>query len=64
MCSALPDFRWVKFEETVEVGGNRWSKPHVGAMSLHHVFELREIIKTCTICLDLPARTLVRKSRQ
>jgi hypothetical protein len=37
----------------------RWSKPHVGSMSLHYVFELREIIKTCTICLDLPARNLV-----
>ena len=22
--------RWVKFEEDVEAGGDRWSKPHVG----------------------------------
>jgi sodium bicarbonate transporter 10 len=27
--------RWVKFEEDVEEGGNRWSKPHVATLSLH-----------------------------
>lgn len=33
--------RWVKFEEDVEEGGNRWSKPHVATLSLHSLFELR-----------------------
>ena len=27
--------RWVKFEEDVEEGGNRWSKPHVATLSLY-----------------------------
>ncbi len=54
--------RWVRFEETVEHGGNRWSKPHVGSMSLHYVFELREIIKNCSICLDMNARSVVSTS--
>lgn len=33
--------RWVKFEEDVEEGGERWSKPHVAALSLHSLLELR-----------------------
>jgi sodium bicarbonate transporter 10 len=33
--------RWVKFEEDVEEGGNRWSKPHVATLSLHALFQLR-----------------------
>ena len=33
--------RWVKFEEDVEEGGNRWSKPHVATLSLHSLFQLR-----------------------
>ncbi|KAF8367389.1 abts-1 [Pristionchus pacificus] len=36
--------RWVKFEEEVEQGGNRWSKPHVAALSLHALFQLRNCI--------------------
>ncbi len=27
--------RWIKFEEDVEDGGERWSKPHVATLSLH-----------------------------
>ena len=37
-------FRWVKFEEDVEEGGNRWSKPHVATLSLHSLFELRSFL--------------------
>lgn len=33
--------RWVKFEEDVEIDGNRWSKPHVATLSLHALFQLR-----------------------
>jgi hypothetical protein len=36
--------RWVKFEEDVEEGGNRWSKPHVATLSLHSLFELRSLL--------------------
>ncbi|PVD31102.1 hypothetical protein C0Q70_10380 [Pomacea canaliculata] len=33
--------RWVKYEETVEEGGKRWSKPHVASLSMHYILELR-----------------------
>jgi len=51
-------FRWVKFEEDVEEGGNRWSKPHVATLSLHSLFELRSMLLNGTICLDMSAYTL------
>ncbi|XP_023676482.2 electrogenic sodium bicarbonate cotransporter 1-like isoform X1 [Paramormyrops kingsleyae] len=50
--------RWVKFEEKVEKGGERWSKPHVATLSLHSLFELRTCIEKGTIMLDLEASTL------
>ncbi|XP_062873798.1 solute carrier family 4 member 4a isoform X1 [Trichomycterus rosablanca] len=50
--------RWIKFEEKVEKGGERWSKPHVATLSLHSLFELRTCIEKGTIMLDLDALTL------
>ncbi|XP_058048167.1 electrogenic sodium bicarbonate cotransporter 1 isoform X1 [Ahaetulla prasina] len=50
--------RWIKFEEKVEQGGERWSKPHVATLSLHSLFELRTCIEKGSILLDLEASTL------
>lgn len=51
--------RWVKFEEDVEEGGNRWSKPHVATLSLHALFELRSLLTNGTVMLDMEAACLV-----
>ncbi|XP_053260355.1 electrogenic sodium bicarbonate cotransporter 1 isoform X6 [Podarcis raffonei] len=50
--------RWIKFEEKVEQGGERWSKPHVATLSLHSLFELRTCIEKGSIMLDLEASSL------
>uniref|UniRef100_A0A7N6A7M6 Anion exchange protein n=1 Tax=Anabas testudineus TaxID=64144 RepID=A0A7N6A7M6_ANATE len=50
--------RWIKFEEKVEKGGERWSKPHVATLSLHSLMELKACIEKGTIMLDLEASTL------
>ena len=50
--------RWVKFEEDVEEGGSRWSKPHVATLSLHSLFELRSLILNGAVLLDAEASTL------
>ena len=47
--------RWVKFEEVVEEGGDRWSKPHVATLSLHSLFELRKGMLSGTVMLDCEA---------
>lgn len=51
-------FRWLKFEEDVEDGGERWSKPYVATLSLHSLFELRSCILNGTVLLDIRASTI------
>ncbi|XP_071585689.1 electroneutral sodium bicarbonate exchanger 1-like [Heliangelus exortis] len=50
--------RWLKFEEDVEDGGERWSKPYVATLSLHSLFELRSHITNGTVLLDLCANSI------
>jgi len=50
--------RWLKFEEAVEEGGDRWSKPHVGTLSLYNLFELRSALLRGTVLLDMNASNL------
>ncbi|XP_073341337.1 sodium bicarbonate cotransporter 3-like isoform X2 [Pagrus major] len=50
--------RWLKFEEDVEDGGERWSKPYVATLSLHSLFELRSCILNGTVLLDMRASTI------
>ncbi|NWT81093.1 S4A4 protein, partial [Lanius ludovicianus] len=47
--------RWMKFEEKVEDGGERWSTPHVPALPLHSLFQLRTCLQKGTMLLDLDA---------
>ncbi len=46
---------WVKFEEDVEENGNRWTKPFVGTLSLHALFQLRSYLLNGTLFFDIPA---------
>ncbi|NXI81640.1 S4A8 protein, partial [Rhipidura dahli] len=50
--------RWLKFEEDVEDGGERWSKPYVATLSLHSLFELRSCIINGTVLLDVRATSI------
>uniref|UniRef100_A0A671YME3 Anion exchange protein n=1 Tax=Sparus aurata TaxID=8175 RepID=A0A671YME3_SPAAU len=50
--------RWLKFEEDVEDGGERWSKPYVATLSLHSLFELRSCIINSTVLLDMRANSI------
>ena len=50
--------RWVKFEEDVEEGANRWSKPHVSSLSLHSLMELRTYLNTGSSFLEVEANNL------
>ncbi|KAG5833999.1 hypothetical protein ANANG_G00281910 [Anguilla anguilla] len=50
--------RWLKFEEDVEDGGERWSKPYVATLFLHSLFELRSCILNGTVLLDMKASSL------
>lgn len=50
--------RWIKFEEDVEEGGDRWSKPHVATLSLHSLFELRKGLMSGVVLLDMDASSI------
>ncbi|KAK1151076.1 electroneutral sodium bicarbonate exchanger 1 [Acipenser oxyrinchus oxyrinchus] len=50
--------RWLKFEEDVEDGGDRWSKPYVATLSLHSLFELRSCLINGTVLLDMRASSI------
>lgn len=43
--------RWITLEETVE--SDRWSKPHVPCLSLHGLQNVRDILTTCPLLIDL-----------
>ena len=38
--------RWIKFEEDVEEGAERWGKPHVASLSFHSLLDLRKCIES------------------
>ncbi|KAJ8313637.1 hypothetical protein KUTeg_008198 [Tegillarca granosa] len=50
--------RWVKYEEVVEEGGKRWSKPHVASLSMQSLFELRNALADGVILLDFDCHSL------
>ncbi|XP_076452517.1 electroneutral sodium bicarbonate exchanger 1-like [Babylonia areolata] len=52
--------RWVKYEEDVEEGGERWSKPHVASLALHSLFELRSGLTSGAIMLDMDAHNVTQ----
>lgn len=43
----------MKYEESVEWGGDKWSKPHVATLSLHSLFELRSCLMHAMPLFDL-----------
>ncbi|XP_076088046.1 band 3 anion transport protein-like isoform X4 [Mytilus galloprovincialis] len=50
--------RWIKFEEDVEEGAERWGKPHVASLSFHSLLELRRGLENGTMLLDIEATDL------
>ncbi|CAI9716066.1 anion exchange protein 2-like isoform X1 [Octopus vulgaris] len=50
--------RWIKFEEDVEEGAERWGKPHVASLSFHSLIELRKGLEQGVFLLDLESTDL------
>ncbi|XP_068024556.1 electroneutral sodium bicarbonate exchanger 1-like isoform X2 [Melanerpes formicivorus] len=50
--------RWFKFEEDLEDGSECWSKPYVATLSLPSLLELRSLISSGTVLLDIGASSM------
>ncbi|XP_073975521.1 anion exchange protein Ae2 isoform X4 [Rhodnius prolixus] len=50
--------RWIKYEEDVEEGADRWGRPHVAPLSFHSLLNLRRCLETGVILLDLEEKEL------
>ncbi|XP_035714633.1 band 3 anion transport protein isoform X1 [Folsomia candida] len=50
--------RWIKYEEDVLEGSDRWGRPHVASLSFHSLINLRQLIESGVTLLDLQERDL------
>uniref|UniRef100_A0AAR5Q1D6 Anion exchange protein n=1 Tax=Dendroctonus ponderosae TaxID=77166 RepID=A0AAR5Q1D6_DENPD len=50
--------RWIKYEEDVEEGVDRWGKPHVASLSFHSLLNLRKCLENGVCILDLEEKDL------
>lgn len=50
--------RWIKYEEDVEEGVDRWGKPHVASLSFHSLLNLRKCLEDGLVCLDMEEKDL------
>lgn len=50
--------RWIKYEENIEEGADRWGKPHIASLSFHSLLSLRKCIEQGTVLLDLEEKDL------
>lgn len=50
--------RWIKYEENVEEGAERWGRPHVASLSFHSLLNLRRCLETGVVLLDLEEKDL------
>ncbi|KAG1669653.1 Anion exchange protein 2 [Nymphon striatum] len=45
--------RFIKYEEDVEEGADRWGKPHIASLSFHSLLSLRHCLEKGAMLLDL-----------
>jgi hypothetical protein len=41
--------RWIKYEEDLLEGAERWGQPHISSLSFHSLINLRLILEQCKI---------------
>ncbi|XP_018336032.1 band 3 anion transport protein isoform X2 [Agrilus planipennis] len=50
--------RWIKYEEDVEEGVDRWGRPHVASLSFHSLLNLRRCLEDGLVILDMEEKDL------
>lgn len=52
-------YRWLLFEEKLEIGAGRWSAPHVPTLALPSLQKLRSLLAEGIVLLDCQAQSLL-----
>ncbi|CAG0884444.1 unnamed protein product [Cyprideis torosa] len=47
--------RWIKYEENLEEGSNKWGPPHMSTLSFHSLLNLRKCLEQGVVLLDMEA---------
>lgn len=50
--------RWIKYEENLEEGSDRWGRPHIPTLSFQSMLKLRNCLETGVVILDLEEKNL------
>lgn len=50
--------RWIKYEENVEEGADRWGQPHVSSLTFHSLLNVRRCLETGVVMLDSEEKDL------
>lgn len=48
--------RWIRYEENVEEGADRWGRPHVSSLCFHSLLNVRRSLESGVVLLDLEAK--------
>lgn len=51
------NFRWIKYEQTIEGDGTRFSKPHITLLSVIGLIQLKNCLRKGVIMLDVDAHS-------
>uniref|UniRef100_A0A914CV60 Band 3 cytoplasmic domain-containing protein n=1 Tax=Acrobeloides nanus TaxID=290746 RepID=A0A914CV60_9BILA len=52
--------RWIKYEQTVEGDGTRFSKPHITLLNVHSMLQLKNCIRRGVVLLDAETNSFVQ----
>ncbi|GIY74133.1 anion exchange protein 2 [Caerostris darwini] len=56
--------RWIKYEEDVELGPDKWGKPHVPPLSFRSLLKLRQCLDSGGVLLDLEEKDVMSISKK
>ena len=59
LCFLQTFYRWVKFQEDVEDGGKRWSKPFVPSIPLAAIQDVKQCFNSGIVAFDVKGTNIV-----
>ncbi|CAK5116513.1 unnamed protein product [Meloidogyne enterolobii] len=54
------NYRWIKYEQCIEGGGTRFSRPYITLLSIAAIMQVKNCLRRGLVLLDSSANTFVR----